>query len=93
MAFVDNLGALPIETVLVRPKTTLIEVRLLALRHNLSAYDASYLALAQSLGLPLGTLDRTGKRAGLKQAAAATGVPLVDEPMIAAWLATSEGRR
>lgn len=87
MDFVDRLGALPIETVLVPPRTMLVEVRLLALQHNLSAYDASYLALAQGLNLPLGTLDGTGKRVGLKQAAAAVGVPLLDEPMVAAWLA------
>jgi len=89
MEFVESLGALPIETVLVPPKTMLVEVRLLALQHNLSAYDASYLALAQGLNLPLGTLDGTGKRMGLKQAAAAVGVRLLDEKMVAAWLAAT----
>ena len=87
MEFVLLLGPLPIDTVLVPPKTMLVEVRLLALQRNLSAYDASYLALAQGLNLPLGTLDGTGKRTGLKQAAAEVGVPLVDEAMVASWLA------
>ncbi len=89
MEFIESLDALPIETVLVPPKTMLVEVRLLALEHDLSAYDASYLALSQSLDLPLGTLDGTGKRMGLKQAAGAVGVQLVDEQMVARWLAAT----
>lgn len=84
-AFVQQLGLLPIETVFLPPQRTLVEVRLLALRHNLSAYDAAYLALAESMALPLGTLDGTGKRMGLKQAAATVGVELVSEAMMARW--------
>ena len=87
--FIESLGALPIETVLVPPEATLVEVRFLALRHGLSVYDASYLALARALGVPLGTLDGTGKRMGLKQAAAADDIELVDEHMVAAWLAAT----
>ncbi|MEO6597452.1 MAG: type II toxin-antitoxin system VapC family toxin [Planctomycetota bacterium] len=83
--FVESLGPMPIETVLVAPKTMLVEVRKLSLQHNLSAYDASYLALTQSLGLPLGTLDGTGKRMGLKHAALAVGIELVSEDMVASW--------
>jgi predicted nucleic acid-binding protein len=43
-----------------------------AISLQLSAYDALYLKLAQSLGLPLATLDRE-----LQRAAAKAGVPLV----------------
>ncbi|MDI7861054.1 type II toxin-antitoxin system VapC family toxin [Rhizobiaceae bacterium n13] len=42
----------------------------LARKHNLSAYDAAYLALASTEGLPLATLDRK-----LQQAAKSEGVP------------------
>jgi predicted nucleic acid-binding protein len=44
----------------------------LAERHGLSGYDASYLALAVSEGLPLGTLDRR-----LASAARAQGVDVL----------------
>lgn len=45
----------------------------LARSHNLSAYDASYLELAQRRGVPLATLDKP-----LKAAAAAAGIALFD---------------
>jgi predicted nucleic acid-binding protein len=41
-------------------------------RHNLSAYDAPYVVIAQSRGIPLVTLDRR-----LERAATAAGVPVV----------------
>ena len=41
----------------------------LARRHRLTAYDASYLALAIQEGVPLASLDRR-----LKEAAAAEGI-------------------
>ena len=38
--------------------------RIWELRHNLTSYDAWYVALAESLGCPLVTLDRRISRAG-----------------------------
>jgi len=43
----------------------------LAQRHQLTNYDAAYLALAAATSLPLATND-----AALRRAAAAAGVPL-----------------
>lgn len=83
--FVSRLGVLPIDTILLEPKTMFGEVRLAALEHNLSTYDASYLVLAQKLHLPLATLDGSGKRMGLKQAASELGVPLLSAEHLEAW--------
>jgi predicted nucleic acid-binding protein len=47
----------------------------LALRHALSSYDATYLALALDRGLPLATLDRAFVRS-----AAAEGVAVLPDP-------------
>jgi predicted nucleic acid-binding protein len=77
--FVYLLGPLPIDTILLDPEAMFGDVRHAALEHNLSAYDASYLVLAQKLHVPLGTLDGTGMRMGLKQAAAKLQVPLLSE--------------
>lgn len=49
-AFTD----LPVVRYPMRP----LQQRVLALRHNLTAYDAFYVALAESLQLPLLTADR-----------------------------------
>jgi predicted nucleic acid-binding protein len=49
--------ALPIEHVLWNPEGTANRLLDLARIRNLSAYDASYLELAQRLALPLATLD------------------------------------
>jgi predicted nucleic acid-binding protein len=53
MEFVGRLGPLPIHTIHLASDVMLVEVRRLALTHNLSAYDASYLAVAQKLSVPL----------------------------------------
>lgn len=74
--FLDALSALPIQIVTVASVIACNSVVELATRHSISAYDAAYLEVALSLGMPLGTLDGTGRRHGLKQAAAAEGVPL-----------------
>lgn len=66
------LLALPIET----DKSNLEnlgQIRLLARKHNLSAYDASYLELAQRTGFPIATL-----RHALQAAAHECGVALFD---------------
>ena len=52
---------------------TVRDVRQLAQTHQLTAYDAAYLALALRDNLPLATLDIE-----LKQAARATGVKLIE---------------
>ncbi len=50
---VDLLEALPVER---RPAAILVP-RMWTLRHNLSAYDAAYVALAEALDCPLLTCD------------------------------------
>jgi len=66
-AVLENLAALPIDTD-TRPASaaTLLS---LALRHDLSAYDAAYLELALRLQQPIATQD-----AALAEAARAAGV-------------------
>ena len=49
-------------------------IRDLARRHNLTAYDASYLELAMRSGLPLATLDRQ-----FADVATRAGAPLIGE--------------
>ena len=55
----DDFADLP----LVRYPMQPYQRRSLVLRHNLSAYDAFYVALAESLGMPLLTDDRKYARA------------------------------
>ncbi|MCH1881787.1 type II toxin-antitoxin system VapC family toxin [Agrococcus sp. ARC_14] len=50
----DDFADLP----LVRYPMQPFQRRVLALRHNFTAYDALYVALAESLGMPLLTDDR-----------------------------------
>lgn len=67
----DTLSQLPIEVDTVAPpgQRQLFE---LAMRYNLSSYDAAYLELAMRHGLPLATQDEQ-----LKLAATAAGVDVV----------------
>lgn len=53
-ASIEILQELPI----TRHPVRLLLPRVWALRHNLTAYDAAYVALAEALGCPLVTLDR-----------------------------------
>lgn len=46
------------EAPIARHRVTPLVRRMWALRHNISAYDAAYVALAESLNLPLLTRDR-----------------------------------
>lgn len=58
----ENLMLLNIELVSFEP----LAERVWDLRHNLSSYDAWYVAVAEALGLPLATLDqRLAKAKGL----------------------------
>jgi len=52
---------------------TSLSLETLARKHQLTAYDASYLDLARRLDLPLATADEP-----LKKAALASGVKLVN---------------
>ena len=49
-----NLHELEIELIPIRP----FEDRIWQLRHNLTSYDAWYVAVAEAMELPLATLDR-----------------------------------
>ena len=69
--FLARLSALPIETAQQTP-SQILELPVLAQSHNLTNYDAAYLALANRLNLPLATTDSE-----LRKAAASAGVSLV----------------
>lgn len=71
--FVQLLGQLPIEV--DTPPSTIIFGAVLssARRHGLSAYDASYIEVAERHGLSLASLDTR-----LRTAASAAGVALID---------------
>lgn len=57
----QDLAALPIE----RYAHTILAERIWALRHNLTAYDAAYVALSEALDAPLITADvRIARAAG-----------------------------
>lgn len=68
-AIIDQICSLPIEIDPVTPGPA--ELLTLALRHNLSSYDAAYLELALRLQIPVATKDGP-----LRDAAEASGVGL-----------------
>ena len=69
--FLTRLSALPIEAA-QQTASQILELPVLAQSHNLTNYDAAYLALANRLNLPLATTDSE-----LRKAAASAGVSLV----------------
>jgi predicted nucleic acid-binding protein len=75
MEFWETLQALPIEIEEYSLEQCSSSISDLARTHNLSAYDASYLDLAQRRSLPLATLDKR-----LMAAAKACGVSLWTMP-------------
>jgi len=70
--YLQSLKLLPIR-VEHQDLWTSLSLESLARKHQMAAYDASYLDLALRLGLPLATADEP-----LKKAAVASGVKLVD---------------
>ena len=73
--FSDVLGTLPIVADDGYSTKSFSRVLLLARKHSLSSYDASYLEIAIRRGLPLATLDKQ-----LKSAAKSVGVSLYLDP-------------
>lgn len=69
-AIIDQICGLPIEIDTVTPGPA--ELLALALRHNLSSYDAAYLELALRMQIPVATKDGP-----LRDAAEASGIGLV----------------
>ncbi len=70
--FISLLTELPITIEQEPPERIMKEILVLARRHQLSSYDASYLDLAMRQGLPIATLDN-----GLIAAAQQTQVPIM----------------
>jgi predicted nucleic acid-binding protein len=69
---IELYGKLPIRTDMALDSEKMGRFHALAIEYNLSAYDASYLELAQRRGLGLATVDRqlrlVAQRAGVKTA-------------------------
>ena len=73
VALIEFVAALPVETDTGSESRAHRAILDLARRHNLTAYDATYLDVAMRRSLPLATRDRQ-----LEQAAKEAGVPLID---------------
>jgi len=69
---IELYGKLPIQTDMVLGPDKMRRFHALAIEYNLSAYDASYLEMAQQRGLGLATVDRQlrsiAQKAGVKVA-------------------------
>lgn len=63
--FLENLGALPIETQPLRGDRAAALARI-ARNLGLTAYDAAYVEVAHRLGVPLATFDRALARAAVR---------------------------
>jgi predicted nucleic acid-binding protein len=62
-AFLADLAALPIVLQPLHAEAVFDEIQTLSREHGLTTYDAAYLDLAKTNGLPLATLDRDVIRA------------------------------
>lgn len=71
VGFLKRLKDLPIDAVQQTP-AEILDLPALARDHGLTNYDASYLALAKRLSVPLATMD-----ADLRKASSAVGVTLL----------------
>ena len=75
MRLVELYRKLPVQTDMVLDSDIVGRFHALAIAHNLTAYDAAYLELAQRRGLGLATMDRrlrlVAQRAGVKVASSA----------------------
>lgn len=72
-AFVEPLLSLPIDFESTTTERALRDIRKLASRAQLNAYDATFVELASRLELPLATLDE-----GMRKGARRLGVELVE---------------
>lgn len=72
--FLTDLAALPIVLQPASAELVFEQIQILCREHGLTPYDAAYLDLAKTNGLPLATLDED-----LMRACAKTGVELVRE--------------
>jgi predicted nucleic acid-binding protein len=70
-AYLDDLSVMTIEITPIPSYEEMKDVFDTARAHRLTAYDAQYLLLAQTMGLPIATLDT-----GIRNALTAAGVAL-----------------